>query len=702
MGNVEEFLIQGLPINTNIYATVKSFDFAPSPNVSAPSGEVARLLTLTEVTDLVAVPDQFIPSGGVLNLFWQYPVDPNVSGVNIYRTTVGPTVLGSLVGTVTVPFNRFIDTDLVNATPYFYTLKTLDFSSPVVESTGSKTSATPVILFGVSPPSVPKNLALRDNVTSIDLKWDANIETNVDHYEVHHATTLADLTASPTIVVIGAGLIEAIISGLGPEDDFYAHVIAVDTGALESDPSNVVSRLIRDSRVDRTFVQQRAEAKQSSLIFNTVHDVVRYEVDVDVVPTFDSVNQVLTRLPQIEDYTLIDTALQFPLERKARQTWYWRVRPVYIGDIAGLFSTQFVLEVPLKGTVPVPLRAGATIIPSSVVVQSVDLVTTYVLDTDYSFDSGIVTRIPAGAITDAQVVRITAEVEQKVFVRSNHKITSQEVMNATLDELYYVRHSRTTNIFKWFEVLGAGMFNTYRVENLVNQQGLKISKCLAEELFSRYGKEVGLSADFFGFPSLIEALLSLNQSLPEGGTKQSFKRVCEGITARDCEIVRKPGLADSGWILFSDAGPPPGFPDYVLSPSGTLPPGFEEIVLSALDLFFSQDFIIHNAARGAVRDIVRSRETLADSLGQDDIVASTVTLLDASSTIISPTRFNVDLEAGLVQWNVGQAPPDDSIYTAIYGFFLRTEITEILNLVLPVHLDPNYDFRTELLQDTLP
>jgi len=444
VGDVEEHLLQNLPFNVNTYAAVKSFDFASPVNTSALTSEVSRLLTLTEVSNLAIVSDRFASAGGVLNLFWTLPTDPNVSAVNIYRSTVGPGDLGSLIDTVNVPFNVFSDTGLSNGTTYFYTLKTVDFSSPVNESTGVKSSATPAILFGASPPFAPKGLLIRDNVTEVDLRWAKNIETNVDHYEVHHATTLADLTASPTVVVLG-DVTETTISALGPEDDFFAAVVAVDGAALESDLSNIVSRLIRDSRVKRNYVQQRAESREARLIFNTIHDVIRYEVDVDVVPTFDSVPQVIIRVPQIEDFVLIDAGPVFPIERRARQTWYWRVRPVYVGDIAGLFSTQVKRDLVLKGTVPVLLEPGKIFIESSVVVTAGGPPLT--VDVDYTFTSpGFITRIPGGAISDGDTVQAVAEFENPVFVRSSQNTTSRrESVRHNRQIRYFCQRKQTRN-----------------------------------------------------------------------------------------------------------------------------------------------------------------------------------------------------------------------------------------------------------------
>lgn len=831
VGNVTTFTISPLSFDTDTFAIVQSFDSANPPNLSAPAAEVARTFPITPPVILVAVPDPLASGGGVNDLFWVNPIDPNLRGQVLYRskgalsrsgaspatsTVSGQTLTLNLNGdgvqtiilatnataaavaadiqakvrsltandltkqalyrtfvaafvngvydlqaadtfsgtntvvvtggtaapslklgtgnggtetagtgtvtltTISAPLTSHFDNVGVNGVLWAYAIKSTDFSNPAQLSSPQKATVVSTTLLGSSAPSAPKNLQGDDNGVSILLTWNTNPEPNIASYEVHWATSLADLTGSPTVVNAGFGT-TYVLSGFQATDDVYVEVFAVDDGKnpdgssrapFKSGQSNIFSRVITQGGIDTVLVLQTDQSNNATLIWNNIPSAAYFEVQIDVVPTFDSTNLVnLTRFIKVEDLVYLAEVYDFPQQRNRQVTWYWRVRPVYPGPVMGLYNTQIRESVVLNGFLPVTLGAtlstlptGLTFLPSITVTSGV---TTYIAGVDYEVNGNQVVRKLGSSITDGQTVNIVSEFVQSLIVGINRRAETRDRLHKTLDPLYYggSQAAKTTNIFKWFQAISRGALADYVIANRQLMQGNVISTTVPTELYERYGGMVTLTTGEIPMPDAYAAVQALYPAFLTAGTVQAVQLACKGLTGRNCEIKQSGTGAGSGWILYDDAGPNPGQPDFVFSdfPGVRLPINTFEIVLADFDDLYNWNITVNNSARGVEKSVVRdARSGLEDFLGVTNIVPGSLRLIDSLGFLVDTTRYTPDYVNGTVTWNSQlQALPTGEVYTAICGAFITDLIKRVLNEILPAHVNPIYTFLVQNLAQTL-
>lgn len=714
VGDVLTYTISPLPYSQNVYAVVQSYDGALSPVLSAPSPEQTRLFPVQPASILLGVPDAIAPNGGVNDLFWGNPDDVNLKGQRVYRDAV-------LIDTVLAPFSSYQDTVGVNGVSFTYDIVSIDFSNPPRTGPTVTRVMTSAKLLGSSPPSAPTGLEGEDSGVSVILNWKQNPESNLSTYEVRYAPTLALLASTPTVVDVGL-VTSWVISGFSPSSDVYVQVFAKDNGVnpdlttrapYYSLPSNTYSRVITQGGITTAFALQTDSGADVNFVFNLLPSVEKFELQLDGVPTFDSVNLMTqTRYILIEDLVLLNIPQTLPPQRSKGITWYWRVRPVYPGAVNGLYHTQVRQFHTLNGVRPVTLGAnttgvpnGAVFIPSSITVSSG--ATTYVQGVDYDFIApNQIVRRAGSTIADGASVLTLAEFENTLTVGINRKAETRDRMHNTLDPLYYDTASKTSNIFKWLEAMSRGAMSDYVIANRILLQGRFIDTTVPTELYSRYGGMVGLNLHEIPLPDAYAAIVALYPAFLMGGTKGAVISACEGLTGRKCKLSAFGSGAGTGWILHGPDGPPGGEGDFLFSDfEGTLPFNNYTMTLADYDDIFNYNITVENSARGIQKSVVRDGTIgLSDSLGITNIVEGSLKILadeGAGVALVDTARFSVDYGGGVITWKTGMELASGITYTVICGVFITDLIKRVLNTILPAHVNPIYTFQVRSLAQTL-
>lgn len=123
---------------------------------------------------------------GFVRLIWTPVPEDFISGYRIYRGS-SPTTL-ALLATVPPTQTSYVDTSVTNGVTYYYSVVAfVEFQSSsrqILEGESSTVvSATP----GERPPVAPRNLRAQPGDREVLLTWEANVEPDIDHYNIYRA-----------------------------------------------------------------------------------------------------------------------------------------------------------------------------------------------------------------------------------------------------------------------------------------------------------------------------------------------------------------------------------------------------------------------------------------------------------------------------------------------------------------------------------
>jgi fibronectin type 3 domain-containing protein len=185
---VSEYTDSTTTDGTTYYYVVTASD--EIPNESGYSNEAnassSDNLAPTAPTGL-AVTDVPNDEGGALNITWNANTEPDLDHYTLYSNKTGS---WAVVAEILAGTEYYVDTGLTDGTRYYYNISASDDAS-----TESPQSAT---VSGVPadnlPPAAPSGLAASDHPNdeggAIDLNWNDNTETDLDHYDVYRSTTM--------------------------------------------------------------------------------------------------------------------------------------------------------------------------------------------------------------------------------------------------------------------------------------------------------------------------------------------------------------------------------------------------------------------------------------------------------------------------------------------------------------------------------
>jgi fibronectin type 3 domain-containing protein len=185
---IEYYVDTGLTHGATYYYNISASDEVPneSPQSASASNASSDILPPATPTGLT-VTDVPNDDGGALNITWNANTEPDLDHYTLYSNKTGS---WTVVAEISAGTEYYIDTGLADGTRYYYNISASDDAS-----TESPQSAT---ANGVpadnSPPAAPTGLTAADHPNdeggAIDLNWNDNTETDLDHYDVYRSTTM--------------------------------------------------------------------------------------------------------------------------------------------------------------------------------------------------------------------------------------------------------------------------------------------------------------------------------------------------------------------------------------------------------------------------------------------------------------------------------------------------------------------------------
>ena len=161
-----------------------------------------------------------------IKLDWNANTESDLDHYNIYRD-------GSLIGTTTG--TTYTDTGLTPETTYTYEVSAVDTSNNEGTKSDPASATTDPAPADTTPPAKVTGLTANAiSQTEIELNWNANTESDLDHYNVYRDGVLIATTTSTTYTD----------TGLTPETTYTYEVSAVDTSNNEgakSDPASATT-----------------------------------------------------------------------------------------------------------------------------------------------------------------------------------------------------------------------------------------------------------------------------------------------------------------------------------------------------------------------------------------------------------------------------------------------------------------------------
>jgi fibronectin type 3 domain-containing protein len=225
----------GLSPSGTYYYRVYAVD--ETPYESGPSNTdsaVALDLPPEAPTGLVAVPGA---GEGAIDVDWEDNTEPDLDDYVLERDT--DPGFGSPTS-IPVDVSYYSDLGLTPGTTYYYRVMArdvyLNVSGPSSTASAAATDLAPAVPTGLT--AVPGA-----GEGEIDVSWDANTESDFDHYRLERHTDPGFGPGSDPFDTPAAFFPD---SGLVPGETYYYRVIAVDVGGNESAPSAVDSAVATD------------------------------------------------------------------------------------------------------------------------------------------------------------------------------------------------------------------------------------------------------------------------------------------------------------------------------------------------------------------------------------------------------------------------------------------------------------------------
>ncbi|MEK8024248.1 MAG: Ig-like domain-containing protein, partial [Candidatus Hydrogenedentota bacterium] len=187
-------------------------------------------IDITNDTTPPAQPTGFTssPGNGFVQLGWTLGAG-DVSSYKIYRGTTSGGPYSQVVSTGRVA--TYTDTAVVNATTYYYVLRSADATGNLSDTT-TQISATPSGV-DTTPPAKPSNVNATASEFGATVSWTANNEYDLAGYRIYRSIT----AGSSHVLIETTSLTSRSHSGLNPADTYYYVIVAFDSSGNASDTS---------------------------------------------------------------------------------------------------------------------------------------------------------------------------------------------------------------------------------------------------------------------------------------------------------------------------------------------------------------------------------------------------------------------------------------------------------------------------------
>lgn len=223
----------GLANGTIYYDRIAAADVGGTSTLSDAVGGTPTDVTPPPVPGPVTVSDPGL--GRRLDLSWGASAAADLAGYYLYRDVSPTGDFSTCLGSATLP--GYTDTGLSDGVTYYYRVTAFDHDGN--ESGPATASGIP---HDVTPPSVPRDLAVIDPQIGTELKldWSANSESDLAGYNLYRDTT-ADGTFATKVNTDPLGVTTYADKGLTRSTPYFYKIEAVDTTGNRSALSTAVS-----------------------------------------------------------------------------------------------------------------------------------------------------------------------------------------------------------------------------------------------------------------------------------------------------------------------------------------------------------------------------------------------------------------------------------------------------------------------------
>ncbi len=292
--------------------------------------------------ELTAIPDGlniFRAHDGVIGLEWNYFLEQNRKGFNIYRSE-NDTLNFQKIDFTTEPF--YYDDSLEYDTTYFYKLTSVNKQN--VESNFSNyVSAKPVNLY---PPLTPHLLNIFaqnwETGRKIILTWANNYDSDIDHYEIYRTDIQGSVNQSNLIGTSRTTIFEDTLN-LKLLTRYYYQIKAVDKGNLKSGFSRSVTDILLDAPEPLFPINESIDSSMFNFKFITSGAPATYKIFIQNNQYVDIVDQVTVSSTAIHDTLTVPFGTTYLIPNKK---YYWRIAAYsstlnYANVFSGFNSFQY-------------------------------------------------------------------------------------------------------------------------------------------------------------------------------------------------------------------------------------------------------------------------------------------------------------------------------------------------------------------------
>ncbi len=172
-----------------------------------------------------------VSQNAAVSLSWTAP-SPAASYIRLYRSSNGGSSWTLIAPTIPGTQTSYTDSGLTNATTYYYYLTSVD-SNGFEGPPSNVASATPT---NPNPPAAPTGLSATDtgNGDSLNISWNANSESDLDHYTLWWGTSSGSYTNSQSYPKT---VTTTLLTGLTTNVKYYFVLTATNSSSKTSAPS---------------------------------------------------------------------------------------------------------------------------------------------------------------------------------------------------------------------------------------------------------------------------------------------------------------------------------------------------------------------------------------------------------------------------------------------------------------------------------
>lgn len=178
-----------------------------------------------------AAPQSLTATGGqgLVGLDWADNTEPDLAEYIVYRSADGV----DFTQIVTTPQSDYLDTGLAAPATYYYVVRARDAAGNLSDASNI---ASATATSDTTPPAAPTGLSAVAGDAQVTLDWNDSTEPDLDHYVVYRS-----IDGSTYEVLATTADSDYLDAGLTNGQTYWYYVVAADSAANASGPSNVVS-----------------------------------------------------------------------------------------------------------------------------------------------------------------------------------------------------------------------------------------------------------------------------------------------------------------------------------------------------------------------------------------------------------------------------------------------------------------------------